>query len=342
MKHLLALLILMLTTVCVAQKRITWEAVKTVRIGKEVTFTNKKGKPLKGNYTIASVKGSYSTMPFSKGKIDGMRKDYDLEEKLIASRAFKKGKAHGAWMYYNADGTIKVIENYNAGLKSGKWWKKIRQNNTYFTSTSFYNNDIPEGHWTEKRADSTLISEKTYKGKGSYIAKEYYITGKLKNQESFINFKLDGEQLTYTKMGILLSKLNFKNGVIVKKETFYKNGRPDNYCTYKNGRPHGKCIGYKRSGALAFEEDYDNGDKSGVFKKYLGTEGWLHFVTTYKNDTPHGSHKMYYRNKNIEQEGNYINGSKEGLWKYYHINGKLKREVTYDKGVEIDRKEYSY
>lgn len=341
MKKLLLLIIITTTLFCNAQTLTTWSEIKTQRFGKEAIYKTKKDKHLKGYYKIASDKGNYSEIHFKNGKIDGIRKDYDNNGELTSTRAYKNGKYHGEWKYYNNNGEVKTIENYKEGNKDGKWWKKFSTNNNYYTKTAYYHNNTPTGTWTEKWQNGNLKEERTYKGKGTYVLKKYHTNGKLHQQKSYKNFKLDGIQLVYSSSGILIKRDAYKNDLLEKKESFFDNSRPYQVYNLRNGRLHGYFIEYKRSGAKSLEGYYDNGNETGLWKKYRGDNGWLYFETTYKNDTQNGSYKSYYRSGIIETEGNYLNGSRNGIWKVYNEAGKLIKEITYDKGTEVERKEYN-
>lgn len=339
MKSILIIVSILTTLVCTAQKMTSWDDITSQHFGKETIYKNGKQKLLKGYYKVTSSDGNYAEITFKKGKINGLRKDYNSNGQLRNTRFYKDGKADGEWRYFTNEGDVKTIENYYDGEKSGKWWKKMKSRNIIYITETFYEKGIPRGIWTKKREDSLLLEETTYTKKGTYTKKEYRENGKLRKQSIFKNFKLNGEQLEYSKSDVLLSKLVFANDIIQRKETYYKNGRPDETYQYKNGKPDGYCVDYKRSGVKSYEGTYNMGNKEGVFKKYFGEEGWLYYETTYKEDVENGAHKTYYRNKKIEQEGSYLNGFKQGVWKYYNIDGALKREVTYDRDTEVSRKE---
>ncbi|WP_203258232.1 toxin-antitoxin system YwqK family antitoxin [Hyunsoonleella ulvae] len=342
MKQFLVLMTILVSVVSKAQTLSSWDEIKLHRFGTETVYKSINNRPINGLYKIASANGSYSEIFFKKGKIHGVRKNYSSDERLISTQSYLNGKRDGEWTYYDEDGKPKTIENYKEGLKTGKWWKKAMVNSSYYTSISFYENNIPTGRWIEKWKNGTLKEERIFNGKGSYTQKKYHANGKLYEQKSYKNFKLNGNQFLYSKAGILLKKELFAHNVLEKRESFFDNGRPREVYNFKNGKLHGTCIDYKSSGAKSYEGIYENGYKSGVFKKYVDSNGWLYYETSYENDVANGPHKTYYRSKLVEQEGNYLNGSKNGIWKFYNIAGKLIREVEYDMGTEIMRREYNH
>lgn len=324
-----------------AQTLSTWDEIKIQRFGKETLFQSTENKPLQGIYKIANKQGAYSEIHFNNGKIDGTRTDYNAKDQVICEKPYKNGKPDGEWKYYDENGEVKTTESYKNGYKHGKWTKKIFSNNTYYIKTAYYEQDNPTGTWTEKWQNGDLKEERTYKGKGTYTAKEYHYNGKLQQVKSYNNFKLNGTQQLYSSSGILIKQEVYKNDVLEKKETFFDNGRPYEIYRFKDGRAHGKFINYKRSGAKSLEGFYENGSETGVWKKYRGDSGWLYFETTYKDDTENGMHKTYYPSGKVKKEGNYLKGSKNGKWKFYNETGKLIKEIEYDRGTEISRKELS-
>lgn len=342
MKRFLIVISIFTSVAVKAQTLTSWSDLKLQRFGKETIYKTKNNKLINGFYKIAKKNGNYTEAHFKKGKINGLKKNYNSDGDLLSVQSYVNGKPEGEWMYYDEGEKVTTIENYKEGLKTGKWWKKNVVNGSYYTSIAFYENDIPIGKWVEKWEHGTLKEERVFSGKGTYNQKEYYSNGKLKEENNYKDFKLNGNQFLYTKDGVLLKNELYTNDVLEKKETFFDNGRPSEVYNYKNGKLHGLCIDYKRSGAKSYEGVYRNGYQSGVFKKYIGSNGWLYYETTYEDDIANGPHKTYYESKLVEKEGNYLNGSKHGIWKYYNTAGKLIREVEYDKGTEITSKEYNH
>lgn len=323
-----------------AQKQVSKSDIDIKRFGNELIYRSKKGKILRGNYQIANNDGSYTYVKLTKGKLNGTKRNFDNKNKLKGIQNYKNGKPHGKWVYFNSYGEPKNIKNYVNGLKHGAWWKKVTTQYSFYIEKTFYNNDEPSGTWTKINIDSILLQEKRHFGTNSYIQKDYFINRQLQEVQSYVNGKLHGEQLLYSKAGILLKKNAFKNGVIVKKETYHKNGRPYEIYHYKNGKQHGLCIDYKSSGVKSYEGTYNTGFKEGIFKQYIGTKGWLYFETTYKNDIATGPHTTYWRNGNIKHQGEFLNSDRHGVWKFYKMNGILFREITYDRGTQISIKEF--
>ncbi|WP_168796445.1 toxin-antitoxin system YwqK family antitoxin [Flagellimonas onchidii] len=341
MKNIMLLLVVSISSSSMAQQLTTWNEIKIQRFGKSTLYSTKENIPLKGYYKIASDKGNYSEIRFTDGKINGTRNNYDSDGKRIGSFKYKGGKPHGKWVYFDEKGKPEAVENYKEGNKHGKWWKKKFKKNIYYIRTEHYENDLPIGHWTEKWQNGTLKEERTYKSIGTYIQKEYHKNGKLHTQKSYKDFKQHGVQLVYAVSGILLSRETYHNDVLQKIETFHNNGQLNQLYNYKNGELHGKCVKYKPSGARSLVMRYENGYRIGVWKTYLGDEGWLYFETTYKNDIPNGPHTSYYSNRIIEKEGMFLNGRRNAIWKFYNQAGKLAKEVEYDNGTEVKRVVYN-
>jgi len=90
----------------------------------------------------------------------------------------------------------------------------------------------------------------------------------------------------------------------------------------------GKRLVYYKTGVLAEEANYVNGQLQGVSKWYsLNKIVLKEFV--YENSELHGSSKYFNGKGELLIEGNYKKGKKSGIWKYYE-NGKLKEEKDLD------------
>lgn len=348
-------LILLISSNLFAQKLVSENEINSQKFGKEIRYKKDK-KTLNGYYKIADSRGNYIDVHFKKGKKVGTQTDYDYKERKLSEKSYKDGKLHGnyiryyqngkiklqgeytngnkngKWQSFDENGTVTSEELYENGNKEGKWWKKVRGNITI----EIYKNDIPTGVWTTKNENGQLLTEITHKDKGTYIQKSFYDTnGKLEEQKSFKNFKLDGEQLQYNIAGILRKKEIYKDGVLEKLESFFENGLPYKQENYRNGKLHGKYLEKTSEGHNCLEMNFLNGSKEGVFKQY-SYDGWLKYEETYKDNTENGQFREYYKNGQIKREGNNLNGLKEGIWKRYDETGKLTEEEHYEKDNRID------
>ncbi len=360
----LTIVAILLTCSVFSQTLLMKNDVKIQRFGKDIFYKTNNNNLLDGHYKIADSKGNYSDIHFKKGKKHGVAIKYDYEGRKLVQYNFENGKQNGTytsfyqngkvwikgafingnkngkWEYFDKNGTLKAFENYKNGKKDGKWWKKIFYSNTYYTKDEYYQDDIPTGVWRDRWQNGYLKEERTYKGKGTYVAKTFHKNGKLYEQKSYKDFKLDGIQLVYLPTEVLVKKELYCNSVLEKRETFFDNGQAGTIYNLKNGKLHGKFIDYRRSGAKYEEGVYRNGYKIGVWKLYRGEDGWLYSETTYEDGTKNGQHKVYYKSGIVEKEGNNIKGSRNGIWKFYNEAGKLIKETEYKLGRKISSKEY--
>lgn len=340
MKSIVLLLAISISFRGTAQQLTSWKEIKIQRFGKESIYTTKENIPLKGYYKVASDKGNYSEIHFVEGKITGARKNYNTQGKLTGDFKYKEGKPHGKWIYYDEMGKPEAVEHYKDGNKHGRWWEKKLKNGNSYVRTEYYEDNLPVGTWTEKWLNKTLKLEKSYEGLGTYVEKEYHNNGELYTLKSYRELKLHGQQLVYSVSGILLERKTYHNDILEKLEYFFKNGQLDSEYNYENGVLHGKCVDYYPSGGIHWVERYENGYRSGVWKKYLDDNGWLYIEATYKDDILNGTHTTYYSSGIVERKGQYLNGSRNGVWKFYNKAGKLAEEIEYDKGTEIKRIAY--
>ncbi len=82
-------------------------------------------------------------------------------------------------------------------------------------------------------------------------------------------------------------KLYYKNGEIVKYESFYENGDPKIVKPVKCNSAHGNVIVYRDKEKKGYELVYKLGHKHGVGKSYFGN-GKVQRVVHFINDKRHG------------------------------------------------------
>lgn len=165
------------------------------------------------------------------------------------------------------------------------------------------------------------------------VYKEYYTSGSIKSETSYIDGKKDGEEIIYDTNGRIKEKREYKYGVrdgkwskfyangLLKEEVSYRENKPvgEHILKYENGNT--KAVGIYVNGVLngnyttfavngdkKSEINFVNGRKEGVEKIYFGKN--LQYEITYENGRKNGVYVKYYQDGNIEVKGNYIEDKK--------------------------------
>ena len=93
------------------------------------------------------------------------------------------------------------------------------------------------------------------------VKKEFYPSGKLKSEQSYINGKLEGTGKGYYESGKLEWEENYKNGKLEGiSKGYYEIGKSQAEVNFKNGKKHGILTVYSESGEIQYIETYKNGE----------------------------------------------------------------------------------
>jgi len=120
----------------------------------------------------------WQTTPYCKGKINGVKKVYDYNEKgmLIDEEPYTNGKKNGVWKVYFNTGKLKTVTPYA--------------------------NDIINGVQKQYNESGTLFMELSYtNGKLNGMSKAYYESGYLLGSVPYINGVQRGEIKAYEENG---------------------------------------------------------------------------------------------------------------------------------------------
>ena len=241
-----------------------------------------------------------SETDYFKGMPHGLNMEFYKSGNVSRKGYYYYGKEDSVWTFYYEDGGKKAVEHYFRGSRWG--------NNTYYFKSgkisqfTKYSNDLADSTWTS-----------------------YHENGKIKGLENFANGKKEGEWIYYFDNGQIESKGVFeKDKRVGLVETFFKSGKPAATQNYCNGKPCG-----------LWEEYYESGQKKFV-KEYKDTT--LYLIDLWDNrgrqlvSGGSGSLTANYDNGIIRAMGSYKDGLQDGVWRFFHPNGELDYEATYESG----------
>ena len=242
-----------------------------------------------------------SETDYYKGMPHGSHAEYYVTGKVSRRGFYDYGKEDSLWAFYYENGTKKALENY---LKGKKWGT-----NVYYFKTgkvaqiTRYENDFADSVWTS-----------------------YFENGQIKSKETFEKGKKEGEWLYYFENGQLESQGVFekdkKNG---KATSFYKSGKPASIQNYCNNAPCGIWEEYYENGAKKFTKEYKD---TLLLLMDLWDEKGRQLITGGS-----GSLTASYDNGIIKAMGSYKGGMQDGQWRFFHQNGELDYEATYEVGL---------
>jgi antitoxin component YwqK of YwqJK toxin-antitoxin module len=186
--------------------------------------------------------------------------------------------------------------------------------------------------------------------------KTYYVTGVLKSEGLRRNFELDSTWLFYNQSGELIQKINYKYGKKNGYSTTYNyntntEGTIGSKELYVNDKKEGTAFYYYDNGRLKETVNYKNGKKEGESKEY-DQNGVLITLMQYhnnfvinreminrynSNNEKIGKWIEFYPDGRIQKEMNYEKGLLNGLLKEYDKNGNLALVLKYENGKILEK-----
>lgn len=200
------------------------------------------------------------------------------------------------------------------------------------------------GHWEFYHKNGNISSVGDYNSEGKKDSKWtfYFQNGKLNGIENWKNGVQEGEDITYNKQGVIITRANFLNGKLNgERINYFAPGHPFKVTTFSDGVEKGNYKQCYASGRLKIDATEDNDQLDGPYKSFF-ENGKPQLVCSYAKGKLNGAYKSYYDNGQLEFTANYTNGEANGEVLTYHRNGKLKRKATYVNDViEGDELEYN-
>lgn len=302
-------------------------------------FYDKDGDTLKKiNYYNGKKNGYYYTYQY---KIKNGKKTGGLISKELYVNDIKQGQS-----YYYKNGKLDKIITYKDGQKDGIAYQ---YKDTLITSIYKYNKDYLVFKDKINRTDKT--------GKKQGVWKEFYKTGKIKLQKTYVNNKLNGLVIEYDKQGKPVKTAEYRGDSLIsdsvdikfdikEQQEFYENGNIKFIGSFLDSIPVGLHKFYSADGSVIKARYYT---KSGILKSSGTVDtlsrkqgSWLLYYPTgeikakgkYVRNMRTGKWTFYYKNQKIEQTGFYKRGYPINEWRWYYPSGKIWRIENLNKGTE--------
>lgn len=304
-----------------------------------------------------------------KGKWIFFKNNFERSAEGVYS---EEGKKIGTWNYYNEDGSISSVENYETGevntyedgilsqhffLKNGKTSGEVELFDACGLPRETLTYQVGKRHGPGKifYSSGKLKSTYTYdSNRTTGVFTNYFENGKVKNVQIYKDDKLEGEYVERYPSGKLKSVGNYVSDATNGFWKYYHgNGVVESFGNYKDGGAVGEWIFYDQRGALSEKRNFDNeGKYHGDNTIYYN--GKIHYINTFKNDLlvavayldtagkelgkfGHVSGtfqtKQYYPTGQLAAVGAYKKGKMHDHWVYYFPEGSKHSEFLYNEGV---------
>jgi len=308
-------------------------------------YQYKKGKLYKTTFydknqkVLNSKKKEYKQLDY---------KGYGVLGNLKAEGVYNIKDGHiGTWRYYDINGGLSLIENYNSSSElegellsyhsNGKLKKKVN-----------YNNGLLDGYWVKYFSNGQMYAQGYYKNDVlDKLAIYYYPDGTIKSKNYYHKGELHGTQYYYHEHGVLDYVNNYEYGYLKNqisykskgkevlnvydytsmgsvptvKTTFFHNGAIQSKLTYVNGVLHGAATYYFPNGNIRSKGMYSNGNFNNKWEWYFDNKK-IRIQANYLGGELDGNYKKFYKNGNISILQTYILGENDGVYFSYAKDGK--------------------
>lgn len=287
----------------------------------------------------------------NSGKMNGVKKEYDLDGSLYYEWDFKSGEITG-YRYYDKKGNV-IIEDKRTVLKfpyKAYWEDKTRR------FEGDYNGSQQNGPWTYYDRYGNIQSVNNFKDDaldGTYT--KYFAHGQIDYTMEYRNGEPDGYYQEFWSNGVMYAQGYYANGG--KDGTwmyYYRNGKPRQQRYYLNDKEIGWQVYFDVEGKKE-EENYILDGKVAVIRYYdtagvlssthqllqektrlqeFHYNGQLYSDIPFINQSSNGLAKWYTFDGKLETEGVLVDGERDGTWKWYYPNGNVSVERNYQLGSQ--------
>lgn len=268
----------------------------------------------------------------------------------------------GVWKYYNSNGELTGIDNYNDDGDLHGNYERFYGNSTP-ERTAYFEHDTLKGYDVRYFSNGQM-KEQGYNsaGKANGRWEIYFKDGSISIRNFYVNGSLNGPQYYFDPEGQLYAIKYYDEGVMQKivgvdadtnelfvhevnplkgaQVYYYPNGMEMYHLDVQGDLLNGKALWKYGTGQKETEGQFLNDQRHGKWKWYYHN-GQVQTEGQYVLGTRLGDWKSYYEDGTLKSETHYENGSAEGEYVSYHFNGKPDTRYTYDQG-SIHGKRYFY
>lgn len=307
------------------------------------------------------------SIPFVDGKKEGLSKEYDVNDNIIAlyeyrndfmisrqviNRTDNNGMKQGDWKEFHPNGTVSREMTYRENKLHG-YYREYDNRGRLILTMLYDNGKLIEGK-SDESTEIEVVSRYNEAGnliyRGPYrndvavgIHREYDETGKIKASSIYNDDGVLISEGIVNEEGIKTGPWkDFYNDRTIKAEGQYSDNRQSGVWKYYNragkveqtgsfiaGRAEGIWRWYYDNGTLLREEEYYQGKRDGTFVEY-GKDGKIIVQGEYADGEKNGEWK--YSSGDYSEEGRYILGLMDGVWKSWYPNGTLRYKGGYIQG----------
>ena len=193
-------------------------------------------------------------------------------------------------------------------------------------------NGLRQGLWKKQQPNGRLIYEGHFKdGKPIGEWKRYHEGGQVK---AVINYRADSDSAftqIFDKFGKKVSEGNYINQKKEGNWIYLSNKRKIAEEQFKNGMKNGISKKYYNTGELMEEMEYVDGNQEGNYEVFY-KNGQPYMQCKMKQNMRHGLYVVNTDKGRRQMEAAYKNNLRHGDWKFYSESGELHYLLKYNEG----------
>jgi antitoxin component YwqK of YwqJK toxin-antitoxin module len=223
------------------------------------------GVVLTQTYSSGTLNGPTTyTFPLSKTieELD-MYDDGALVKKVIYDN---KGVPIREDLFEYDDHKVITLWNYQGvPISVEEYEKDLLWNGKYFTPENDIESTVENGYGIRTKRDRAglLVTKDKFDNGILTNRSTYHPNGQIQTETPFLDYKIHGEQLTFTTSGKPLMKMFWTRGVLNGNKIVYRNGNKQAEIPYVNGNKHGLEKHYNDQGSVVAEVHWENDQKHG-------------------------------------------------------------------------------
>ena len=295
--YLLGCLTLLLAGCCKNKQECNVVSTRYVhKYGYAVSKDEFEGRKYPGQSITTLKNGVTITSTYENGLLHGP-----------TTHTFPHSQTVETYFLYNQGSLVKEIVYDLSGMPLRE---EVQLSPTRFVSTKWYQ-------------DGTPLSIEEYAGKelvdGQYFNRQNEVEARIQ--------KGKGTRVARDTKGTLLSREEFDEGYLIKRESFYTNGAPESIAYFARGLLHGEKKSFNEQGEPLAVREYVTGKLHGKTTFYKN--GARSVEILYLDGLKNGLEVHYLDGSVVSQEIIWENDRKHGPSKYY-IDGIAQVEYFYD------------
>lgn len=287
-----------------------------------------------------------------RGLRQGPWKEFHSNGRVRWEGGFLDDQRHGIFKEYDAQGNLKELMKYDAGILDSAAGEKLsveikrtfHPNGKVASLGSYSKSGKREGLFKEFKTDGSIAGARIYQGdqviseglvneagamEGAWV--EYYNSGEKRAEGSYKEGRKEGDWTFYHRSGRAEQRGRYQAGQAHGPWTwFYESGAVHRQEVYRKGREDGQSTEFDEEGKVITQGEYIDGRREGMWRYEVGDhreEG------AYKDGLKDGPWNYTYGDGKRYFTGSFQNGEPDGRHRWYWPNGRIKQEGRFSGGL---------